>query len=339
MASTAALGAFGAGSLAFWTFFHRGEHFEYGVRYIQLTLVSVFAGTIFLSSSTNITPTKALAASSRFAGIFLAGVYINCIAYRLFLNPLNSIPGPFLARLSKLNHAFQNKGFTAHHTLLEMHERYGKFVRVGPNDVSVSDVDGIEVISSAKSKCTKSPWYGQDGQSSLQQTRDRAFHDRRRRVWAPAFSDKAIRGYETRVQTYNDLLISKLAESEGQPINATNILNLYSFDTMGDLAFGKDFGMLEKGDVHWAIKILTDGLDVLGLQLPHWILPLALAIPGALKEILQLVDFCTAQLRNRIAVHDKTDPERRDITHTLIDHYQESDDQNSSGLYSAEIHV
>lgn len=42
--------------------------------------------------------------------------------------------------------------------------------------------------------------------------------------------------------------------TSGKPINATNILNLYSFDTMGDLAFGKDFGMLESGEVHWAIR-------------------------------------------------------------------------------------
>lgn len=211
-----ALSAFGVGSIAFWAFFHRGEHFLYPVRYMQLLAVTILASTVFLSSSTNITSKEALVVSLRLAGLFLAGVYSNCLIYRLFLNPLNSIPGPYFARVSKFNHAFRNTSLNAHHKLFEMHEKYGKLVRVGPNDISVSDADGVEVISGAKSKCTKGPWYGVETEAmSLQTTRDRAFHDRRRRVWAPAFSDKALRGYETRVQTYNDLLISKLAESKG----------------------------------------------------------------------------------------------------------------------------
>jgi len=216
MAPTEVLSALVTGSFAFWTFFHRGEHFLYSVRYIQLLTVTTLAGTIFLTSSTKITFKEALAASVRLVAIFLTGVYASCAVYRLFLNPLNKVPGPYFARLSKFNHVFQNKSFNAHHKLLEMHEKYGKFVRIGPNDISVSDADGTEVISGVKSKCTKGPWYGQDSPLlSLHTTRDRATHDRRRRVWAPAFSDKALRGYEARVQMFNDLLISKLTETKG----------------------------------------------------------------------------------------------------------------------------
>lgn len=61
----------------------------------------------------------------------------------------------------------------------------------------------------------------------------------------------------------------------GKPVDATNLLNLYSFDTMGDLAFGENFGksdtmifssadlsgMLQSGEVHWAIKLLNAGMD------------------------------------------------------------------------------
>lgn len=226
MASTEALGAFAAGSLAFWTFFHRGEHFLYPVRYIQSVMVTTLAGTIFLTSSTKITFKEALAASVYLAGLFLAGAYASCAVYRLFLNPLNKIPGRYFARLSKFNHVYQNKNFNAHHKLLAMHEKYGKFVRIGPNDISVIDADGTEVVSSAKSKCTKGPWYDQDAPlSSLHTTRDRGVHDRRRRVWAPAFSDKALRGYEARVQTFNDLLIMKLTETKGVgPFTRRNLI-------------------------------------------------------------------------------------------------------------------
>lgn len=118
MAPTEVLSALVTGSLAFWTFFHRGEHFLYSVRYIQLLTVTTLAGTIFLTSSTKITFKEASAASVRLVAIFLTGVYASCAVYRLFSNPLNKVPGPYFARLSKFNHVFQNKSFDAHHKLL-----------------------------------------------------------------------------------------------------------------------------------------------------------------------------------------------------------------------------
>ena len=217
MSATEQFGAFGLGAAAFWTFFHHGEHFLYPTRYIQVFLLTVVAGGVFLANTGNLAVKEAIFTSFKLGGIFLVGVYGNCAIYRLFLNPLNKIPGPIGARLSKFDHVFRNAGLNAHVKLLEQHEKLGKFVRIGPNDISVTDADGVEVISGPKSVCTKSPWYEQDTPLiSLHTSRDRTMHDRRRRVWAPAFSDRALRGYESRVQTLNDLLLSKLSESKGK---------------------------------------------------------------------------------------------------------------------------
>ena len=217
----------------------------------------------------------------------------------------------------------------AHLKFLEAHKKHGDFLRIGPNDLSVVDVKAVEVISAQNSKCTKGPWYDQDyPRSSLHTTRDRGLHDRRRRIWAPAFSDKALRGYEARVQNLNDLLISKLYETNGKPVDATNLLNLYSFDTMGDLAFGSDFGkfrgltvcatsnhlgMLKSGEVHWAIKLLNAGMDPLALELPQWLFRFLGAIPGAAKGYWQFIDFCTDALNKRIQGHEKANPEKPDV--------------------------
>lgn len=104
-------------------------------------------------------------------------------------------------------------------------------------------------------------------------------------------------------------------------------MNLYSFDVMSDLAFGKDFGMLEQGKAHWAIKLLNEGMDPLGLQLPIWFFRMVAAIPGLAKGYWDFIGFCNKQLEDRIAVHEKVDPDKPDITHTLIDHYQASKDK------------
>lgn len=143
-------------------------------------------------------------------------MYANLLAFRIFLNPLNKFPGPFGARISKVDHSIRNRNFDAHIKFVEAHKKYGDFLRIGPNDLSVIDVKAVEVISAPNSKCTKAPWYDQDWpRSSLHTTRDKGLHDRRRRVWAPAFSDKALRGYESRVQNLNDMLISKLTDTKG----------------------------------------------------------------------------------------------------------------------------
>lgn len=216
MAAVLSLGALGTGTLAYWGFLHRGEHFLYPTKYLQVFLLTVAATAVFLASSASLAYRDALASAARLAGVFLFAVCTNCAFYRLFLNPLNKYPGPYFARLTKFNHVIQNRKLDAHLVLLDMHNKYGKIVRIGPNDLSVIDADGVEVISSPKSKCTKAPWYALETPlNSLHTTRDRGVHDRRRRVWAPAFSDKALRGYESRVQALNDLLVSKLVESKG----------------------------------------------------------------------------------------------------------------------------
>lgn len=210
------LGAFVAGAVSYWGFFHHGEHFLYPFRYMQVFIMTVLAGAIFLSQNLNVGFTVALSAAMRYGGIFLSGIYVNCIIYRAFLNPLNKIPGPFLARITKFDHVVRNRKFDANHQFLKLHEKYGNFLRVGPNDISVIDARGVQATSAPDTKCTKAPWYDHDApRISMHTTRDRAMHDRRRRIWAPAFSDKALRGYERRVQAFNDLLITKLDETKG----------------------------------------------------------------------------------------------------------------------------
>lgn len=199
-------------------FFKLGERDVYPLRYVKALLLACAISTIAKTSYGNLPLTKALAFTTRYAGIYLAGLYASLITYRLFFNPLNKIPGPYWARLSKFNFTFRVAAkLDSCHVLLDLHQRYGKFVRIGPYDISVTHPDGIEVIGGVKSKCTKAQWYSQDVPLvSMHTTRDRAQHDRRRRIWSPAFSDKALRGYENRIEKYNDLLLQKMEESNGK---------------------------------------------------------------------------------------------------------------------------
>lgn len=88
-------------------------------------------------------------------------------------------------------------------------------------------------------------------------------HDRRRRIWSPAFSDKALRGYETRLKPYSTLLAEQLKAFGGKAVDVSQWFNYFSYDAMGDLAFSESFGMLQKAEDHWAIKLLSDSMDPL----------------------------------------------------------------------------
>lgn len=99
--------------------------------------------------------------------------------------------------------------------------------------------------------------------------------------------------------------------------------NFYSFDVMGDLGFNTSFHMLDSGETHWAIKLLNEGMDPIGAQLPTWFFRLLIAIPGAAGDFWKFIKYCSDQLEARMQVQGKM--ENPDITHTLIDYYNRSD--------------
>jgi tryprostatin B 6-hydroxylase len=123
-----------------------------------------------------------------------------------------------------------------------------------------------------------------------------------RRLWSAAFSDKALRDYEQRIQGYRDKLVSQITAFSGQPVDISRWFNLYSFDVMGDLAFGSSFGMLEASDEHWAIKILNEGMDPLSFHFQAWFFRFMSAMPLLMRDWFKFVNYCIQRLNQRMNV-------------------------------------
>ncbi|KAI4255372.1 MAG: hypothetical protein LQ352_002604 [Teloschistes flavicans] len=134
----------------------------------------------------------------------------------------------------------------------------------------------------------------------MQTTRDRQEHDARRRIWAGAFNDTMIRSYEQRLIPYQDKLIIYLLDLDGKPVNVSHLLNLYSYDVMGDLAFGTSFNMLKSDQQHSAIQLLRAALTTLSWNLPMWLFRLLLAVPGATGGWQPFVSYCCERLDERM---------------------------------------
>ena len=60
---------------------------------------------------------------------------------------------------------------------------------------------------------------------------------------------------------YTNQLLARIEATKGSPINMSDWFNFYSFDVMGDLAFGKSFNMLRDGVKHYFMTCLHADYD------------------------------------------------------------------------------
>lgn len=89
-----------------------------------------------------------------------------------------------------------------------------------------------------------------------------------RRLFSPAFSDRALKQQEPLFSRYADLLGSRVRAARGEPVNVTLLFNLVTFDTMAEFAFGEALGLLEGSKyTAWVESIIRafKGLPVLQL--------------------------------------------------------------------------
>ena len=247
-----------------------GEHHMHGIRYLQI-LISLFFITTFILVSLGLSLDHAIFKTGPPALLYILGLTSSLLLSRTVLSPLSAFPGPFFAKISTMHFSLSLRASNAHVRLFNLHRRYGDFVRIGSSDLSITHPAAISAVYGRGSPCTKAAWYDlTHPMTSLQTTRSRETHDKRRRVWSAAFSDAAVRGYEKRIAIFQDQLISYIAAREDGSVNVNEVMSFYNFDVMGDLAFGTPFGMLKGEKEHWAVVLLHIGIDPLGLMLPTW---------------------------------------------------------------------
>lgn len=91
----------------------------------------------------------------------------------------------------------------------------------------------------------------------------------------------------------------------------TDWFNFYSFDVMGDLAFGKSFNMLRDGIKHYFMKCLHADMANIG-SLGHliWLFPVLKITPILNRETIRFWEFLSIQVSERKKVSRKLKKER-----------------------------
>jgi hypothetical protein len=168
------------------------------------------------------------------------------------------IPGPFLARFTRLwfLRAILKGDFEK--TNIELHRKHGPIVRIGPNLYSFNDASATALIYGSSPTFPKSKWYsvfqppGEQFQN-IYSSGNNKFSTEIRKKYKPAYD--ALQQYEYCVDECSDIFIAKLKELSTQPsVNIGWWLNCYALDVNGQITFGKRFGHLDSGEDVGGIK-------------------------------------------------------------------------------------
>lgn len=157
-----------------------------------------------------------------------------CI-YNVFFHQLRSYPGPALCALSVWPCALSYAQGRHPQWVKALHERYGPVVRISPNELSYIDSDSWRDIygtapgtvrGSITDKWPEFNGYGLFPQVGfpINAIISDSEHARIRKVFAPAFSDKALREQTPLFDHHIDTLIEKLrAAAELNPKGKINL--------------------------------------------------------------------------------------------------------------------
>ncbi|KAF4784113.1 hypothetical protein HER10_EVM0004325 [Colletotrichum scovillei] len=187
---------------------------------------------------------------------------IATLFYRLFLHPLSHLPGPLPARLTGLWRTTKYIQGNWHDDILSIHNKYGRVVRIAPNEVSVVDEYAMKNL------------YGHAPQ--LFSELDKKHHSFLRKRLASAYSMSSVLKYEVHIQACLDLLIRKLGKyaQAGEIVDMAVWTNAFAFDVVGELGYGSQFGHLqEEKDVGELRKTIFNVFKLLSSvgHLPRWL--------------------------------------------------------------------
>ncbi|OCH95943.1 cytochrome P450 [Obba rivulosa] len=179
-----------------------------------------------------------------FVLIHIGTIALATVLYRISpFHPLAKFPGPLINKMTSLRLAQVVWTGKRHLYVYDLHEKYGKVVRTGPNTLSFNSHAAVTPVYACANAFSKGEAYvpGKIDGSGLFFIQSKGEHNARRRHWASAFTPAAIANYKPVVEKRtNQLMDCILERREGTygAVDLSEAIQHWSYDTMGDLTFG-----------------------------------------------------------------------------------------------------
>ncbi|VUC25700.1 unnamed protein product [Clonostachys rosea] len=203
--------------------------------------------------------------------VVLCGAVLLYLVVQPWFSPQRHLPGPFLARITRLWLFKKVYHGTFPTTNIELHRKYGTcdpdaclgpIVRIAPNEYSIDDLSAAKTIYGSGKGFRKSSWYEGSGnpfgpRASMFVESDPHLHATFRRKIAAAYSMTNLVRLESFVDKCTEILGLRLDEfaKAGIRIDVSHWMQCYAFDV------GERFGFLDMGeDIQGIMSSLTDYL-------------------------------------------------------------------------------
>ncbi|CAO3662610.1 unnamed protein product [Umbelopsis ramanniana] len=269
------------------------------------------------------------------AGVAACVITAQYVINTFVLDRLSGIPGPFAAKLSRFYDLKLKASGQSYLVIDELHNKYGKVVRIGNNTVSIRDIDAVKQIY-GNERFHKSSFYSAfifNGANNMFATSNPVDHARYRRILAPGFSQATLDSLEDVIMDSGILALMDKWETKFADkhiaCNTFDEFHLLAFDILGEMAFGKSFDMIKLQH-----HPFVDWLKARSKQIPftttfpsanRYPRLLGLLFPQAAKATKNVFSFSQQSLDTRAA--DKSN-KRRDFTQLMLE-AMESEKKNN----------
>ncbi|KAF7671296.1 cytochrome p450 [Alternaria burnsii] len=262
------------------------------------------------------------------------------IVYQRFLHPLAKFPGPFFASLTDLWQVSEFLSLKQPYNLTALHEKYGQFVRYGPDKISTTAEDAIPIIYQKGGRMfPKTEFYDAYGSHipNIFGMRDESKHSVRRRNMSYSFSASSVKKMEDLLDENVKILKQKLCKyaESGEAVDLKRLFKLYTIDVLGELAFSRSFAVQETDDEsrvppvveHSLLAAVTGAWPAMTFRLKRWLPKVPSQTLRRLFEgraaVAKLAATCVQErltaLRNAKDLDDDAAaPERKDLLTSLI---------------------
>ncbi|KAL5478590.1 hypothetical protein ACEPAI_2774 [Sanghuangporus weigelae] len=283
-------------------------------------------------------------------GLFYAILISSIVLYRISpLHPLAKYPGPLFLKVSKLvgmHYALNGKQYMHFKSL---HDKYGPFVHVGPNELSAADIEAIPSVLGLNGMRKGPLWEASASPGttpSLVALRNVDLHNERRKLWNHGFTSASIKelqpAVENRVLELMEELSKRVSPSSAGKDNSLDLalwLSNFTYDFMGDMVFGGGLGLIQSNDGA-GIRAVTEGnLKALGIlgQIP-WIAGLVHKLSAVPKEQRNFQEFAF----QRYVMRKEQESTKRDLFHYItneegLEKIKVSQDQSMNDIIIAVV--
>ena len=201
-----------------------------------------------------------------FAAATILAYLIGLVVYRLYFHPLAKYPGKLIDKITGWHDVYYTFTGDRHLAHQALHEKFGDYVRINPNTLSVNTASGLKAIYGPKANARKSDWYEGlitiPGVYSIHSVINKAEHSTKRRIMAHAFSEAALHSMEPQMTETVDEWMTKLGEKGITTWDMSRWCNYLSMDILGKLCFGQSFNTISSTTNRWALTALVDSIKV-----------------------------------------------------------------------------